>query len=296
MPELPEAETIVRGLRPHVTGRLIERVDVLRPDVLREDPAGFRRSLEGRRIGSVERRAKNIVAPLTSPEGAPEADETSDGRVLAVNLGMTGRLLYFFRPPEESRAPTHPAVRFLLDGDGVLVFDDVRRFGTVEALTAEAWKARSERMGPEPLDRTFTARALLDGLERSRSPVRSWLLDQRRVAGVGNIYANEALYHAGVDPRRPARDVAADEARSLHRALRRVLRNAIRAGGTTLRDYRTADGEEGRYGRALWVYGRDGEPCGRCGATIERVVFGGRSAFLCPGCQPGEGQVPGGAG
>lgn len=280
MPELPEAETIVRGLRPHVTGRVIERVDVLRPDVLRADEAEFRRSLEGRRFDSVERRAKNVVAPLTG------------GRVLAVNLGMTGRLLFFADPPDDGRAPTHAAVRFHLDGNALLVFDDVRRFGTVEALTEAAWKARSGRMGPEPLGRAFTARSLLDGLGRSRSPVRSWLLDQRRVAGVGNIYANEALYHAGVDPRRPARDVRVDEARRLHRALRRVLRNAIEAGGTTLRDYRTADGEEGRYGRTLWVYGRDGEPCGRCGATIERVVFGGRSAFVCPGCQPGEGRVP----
>lgn len=283
MPELPEAETIVRGLRPHVTGLVIERVEVPRPDVLREDEASFRRSLEGRRFDSVQRRAKNVIAPLTG------------NRVLAVNLGMTGRLLFFSDPPNESRAPTHVAVRLHLEGNAVLAFDDVRRFGTVEALSQEDWKARSERMGPEPLGRAFTARALIDGLERSRSPVRSWLLDQRRVAGVGNIYANEALYHAGVDPRRPARDVGADEARRLHRALRKVLRNAIEAGGTTLRDYRTADGEEGRYGRTLWVYGRDGEPCSRCGGTIERIVFGGRSAFVCPDCQPGEGRVPGDA-
>ena len=274
MPELPEAETIVRGLRPHVTGRTVTGVDVVHADVLRVDPAAFTRAVSGLAISSVERRGKNVVMPLTG------------NRVLAVNLGMTGKLLPFPTVAIGSAAPSHPAVRFHLDDGSLLVFDDTRRFGTVECLEPALWLERSARMGPEPLARAFTARRLHAGLQRSRSPMRSWLLDQRRIAGVGNIYANEALYLAGIDPRRPARDVDPDVAARLHGALRRVLRNAIRQGGTTLRDYRTAQGEKGRYGSALGVYGRAGEPCRRCGTAIERVVFGNRSAFLCPRCQP----------
>lgn len=273
MPELPEAETIVRGLRPHLIGRRIADVEVVHSDVLRIAPEAFRPAVTGRTFEAVERRGKNVLMRL------------SGGRVLAVNLGMTGRLLPL--PAGASDAPdaTHPAVRFLLEGGGALVFDDTRRFGTVECLGSAEWSARSARIGPEPLARGYSARDLHDALLRSRSPVRSWLLDQRRIAGVGNIYANEALYQAGIDPRRPARDVREDEARRLHRALRRVLREAIDSGGTTLRDYRTADGEQGRYARALRVYGREGLPCGRCGSTVERVVLTNRSAFLCPGCQ-----------
>ena len=280
MPELPEAETIVRGLRPRITGRAVRDVEVVRSDILRAPVAEFVQAVRGRAFRAVERRGKNVVAPL------------SGDRILAVNLGMTGRLLHFPEPPEAPEAPGHPAVRFPLDDGSLLVFDDVRRFGTVECLTAEAWVERSGRMGPEPLARGFSAGDLRGALGRSRTPVRNWLLDQRRVAGVGNIYANEALYHAGIHPRRPARDVGTDEAVKLHRALRRVLRNAIRAGGTTLRDYRTADGQRGSYGTALWVYGRDGAPCLRCGATVERIVFGNRSAFVCPRCQPGGEHAP----
>ncbi len=274
MPELPEAETIVRGLRPRLAGRSIRDVTVVRPDILRVPPSDFVEASRGRTFEGVQRRGKNVVSPL------------SGDRVLAVNLGMTGRLLHFFQPPHAEHAPGHPAVRFSLDDGSLLVFDDVRRFGTVECLAAEAWAERSGRMGPEPLDVGFSAKRLHEALSASCSPVRNWLLDQRRIAGVGNIYANEALYHAGIHPRRPARDVGPDEAARLHRALRRVLRNAIRAGGTTLRDYRTADGQRGRYGTALWVYGRVGADCPRCGSTVERTVFGNRSAFFCPTCQP----------
>lgn len=273
MPELPEAETIVRGLRPHLTGRTVRTVAVIHADVLRTDPGAFAAAVSGRIVEGVERRGKNVIMPL------------SGDAVLAVNLGMTGKLLPFRGLPTGIGAPSHPAIRFHLDDGSVLVFDDTRRFGTVECLDGAGWHQRSGRMGPEPLARTFTARTLHEGLQRSRSPVRSWLLDQRRIAGVGNIYANEALYLAGIDPRRPARDVDPVEADRLHRALRRVLRAAISKGGTTLRDYRTAEGKEGRYASSLGVYGRAGQPCGRCGATIERVVFGNRSAFLCPSCQ-----------
>jgi formamidopyrimidine-DNA glycosylase len=278
LPELPEAETIVRGLRPAVVGEYIRRTRVIHADVLRQSRRGFGTAARGRRITGVERRGKNVVHRL------------DDGSVLAVNLGMTGKLLPFPRAPRGADRPTHPAVRFSFDSGACLVFDDQRRFGTVELLSAEAWQIRSDRMGPEPLEAGYNGGALHAALGKSRSPVRSWLLDQRRIAGVGNIYAAEALYLAGVHPLRPANQVTAPEADRLHQALKRVLQAAIDRGGTTIRDYRNADGEEGEYARELHVYGQDGADCGRCGTTIERLVFSNRSAFCCPICQPGPDQ------
>ncbi len=274
MPELPEAETIVRGLRPAITGRRIARAEVLKPDVLRESKRSFAPKVRGRTVARVERRAKNVLIVL------------DDGRRIAVNLGMTGRLLPFETPPRGARRPTHPAVRFRFADGSLLVFDDTRRFGTVECLTDEEWRRREARFGPEPLDDDYTPGMLHSALATSRSPVRSWLLDQRRVAGVGNIYAAEALFLSGVHPLREARSIDGHEAERLHASLRDVLRGAIDEGGTTIRDYRNAIGGEGGYARLLWVYGRDGESCRRCGSTIERTVLSSRSAFFCPSCQP----------
>lgn len=274
MPELPEAETIVRGLRRVIVGSRIRRVEVVHADVLRQPRRAFSARLLDRTFTAVGRRGKNVVMRLDG------------GSVLAVNLGMTGRLLPFPSAPRGSDRPTHPAVRIRLVGGGVIVFDDQRRFGTVEALDAAAWRARSRRMGPEPLESAFTPRRLLRDLRRSRAPLRSWLLDQRRIAGVGNIYAAEALYLAGLHPRRPANGVAPEEAARLHGAIRSVLREAIHDGGTTIRDYRNAEGGEGAYGRRLHVYGREGEPCPGCGGEVERIVFSNRSAYFCPACQP----------
>ncbi len=274
MPELPEAETIVRGLRPAIVGHRIRRAEVVHADVLRQPVRTFTRGVKDRTFQAVERRGKNITMVLDS------------GAVLAVNLGMTGNLLPFPEPPPPPRRPTHPTVIFRLHGGGVLYFNDTRRFGTVECLSSDQWSARSDAMGPEPLERGFTVHRLMEGLARSKSPARSWLLDQRKVAGIGNIYANEALYLAGVHPRRPARSIEASEAALLHEGIRDVLREAIRAGGTTIRDYRNAEGGSGEFARQLHVYGRDGEPCADCGAEIQRIVFGNRSAFFCPTCQP----------
>jgi len=274
MPELPEAETIVRGLRRVVVGERIVRAEVLKPDILREAKRSFSPKVRERTILAVERRAKNVLLRLDAE------------RIIAVNLGMTGRLLPFPSPPRGSARPAHVAVRFRLASGGVLLFDDVRRFGTVECLTTAEWQPRSDAMGPEPLAADYRADALLHGLGRSRTPIRSWLLDQRRIAGVGNIYAAEALFLAGIHPRTPADQVGRAGAEALHGSVRHVLREAIEAGGTTIRDYRNAEGEMGEYAVQLFVYGRDGEPCLRCGSTVERTVFANRSAFFCPTCQP----------
>ena len=275
LPELPEAEIIARGLRQTVAGRVIHHVEVLHADVLRVPAASFRRCVRGRAFDEIGRRGKNIVAHL------------SGRKTLVVNLGMTGRLLPLLpeRPPP-AFAPTHPAIRFHLENGGALVFDDVRRFGAVECLSDEGWAARSRGLGPEPLSDDFTAQLLALRVARSRSPIRSWLLDQRNVAGVGNIYANEALWRARIHPRRPANDLTGADVKRLHGALRHVLGAAIEARGTTLRDYRTAEGEAGSFAFSLSVYGRRESPCPSCGTPIERLVFGNRSAFFCARCQP----------
>ena len=274
MPELPEAETIARGLRSTVIGKTIERAEVLKPDILRQPKRRFSPRLHGRGICGVTRRAKNILLEL------------DDESVIWVNLGMTGRLLPFASPPVGRDRPTHPAVRFRFEGGSLLIFDDVRRFGTIEHLEATVRTQRADAMGPEPLTETWLPEHLLDALSRSRTPARSWLLDQHKIAGIGNIYAAEALFLAGIDPRTPAHDINPVRARALHESIRYVLQEAIDAGGTTIRDYRNAEGEMGEYGRKLYVYGREGAPCHQCGSTIERVVFSNRSAFLCPSCQP----------
>ena len=274
MPELPEAETLARGLRPILPGSVIRRTRVHHADVLRVPARSFRGALAGRTVTGVGRRAKNVVLELD--DGAA---------VLLVNLGMTGRLVPLGFGGAARTRVTHPAVRFGFGEGRSLVFDDTRRFGCLEVLDAEAWVERSRSFGPEPLSPAYRWSRLYDDLQGSRSPVRSWLLDQRRIAGVGNIYANEACFRAGVRPDRPALAVEAEEARALHRGIREVLRSGIRHGGTTLRDYRNARGEPGRNQRRLQVYGREDQPCVRCGTPIERIVFGNRSAFFCPTCQ-----------
>lgn len=259
-------------------------ITVLREDLVPQGTPAFRALLEGRRIRRVARRGKNVVIRL---EG---------GRVLLVNLGMTGRLLAC-HPSASDPVSSHPGVHLLLDGGLRVIYDDVRRFGCLEALGPARWRDRNRTLGPEPLSAGFTVENMAARLTGSTSPIRSWLLDQRRIAGVGNIYANEALWRARVHPLRPASSLTPEEVRRLHRALRGILRAAIRARGTTLRDYRDATGGEGSFGTLLRVYGREGDPCPRCGAPVVRTVLSNRSAFFCPRCQPSPagGAAPGAA-
>ena len=280
MPELPEAETIVQGIRDRITGARITRTRVHHSDLLDMSSGRFARTLKNRVVRGVSRRGKNVVIEADGP------------LYLVVNLGMTGGL-FPLAPRERHAGVTHPGVRFWLDPTGQLVYNDARRFGRLRLLDARGFAAWSATLGPEPLGGEFTAARLADDLPRSRAPLRSWLLDQRRVAGVGNIYANEALHRAGLDPARRAHTVSRAEARALRDAVVEVLAEAIHARGTTIRDYRDAGGEGGSFGPRLRVYGRTGEPCPMCGTPIQRVVFGNRSAFLCPACQPtGESSVP----
>lgn len=273
MPELPEAETIVRGLKPVVTGACVRRTRVLRPDLLEVSPGRFARQMKGRRIRTVSRRGKNVVLELDGPS------------YLVVNLGMTGGLFPLL-PRQRNPALTHPGVRFDLAGGGQLVYNDARRFGRLRWLDRDRWSTWTASLGPEPLSPAFTAEALADAMAGSRSPVRSVLLDQRRIAGVGNIYAIEACYRARVHPDRPAGSLGRREVEALRRAIVGVLSDAVAARGTTIRDYRDADGAGGGFAPRLLAYGREGEPCRRCGSPIERRVFANRSAFYCGRCQP----------
>jgi formamidopyrimidine-DNA glycosylase len=270
MPELPEVETIVRDLSRLVGGAMIRSARVERPDLIAgEAAAAFERGMEDAPIREVRRRAKNIVLDL--------------GRqLLVVNLGMTGRMLVL-QPADPS--PAHVGVEFYLHDGRRIVYQDVRRFGQLQRFSPEAWTARDARWGIEPLSEAFSPDRLLELARRSRSPIKSWLMDQQRVVGVGNIYASEALFRAAIDPRRPASTLDPEEARRLWQAVRDVLLEAINFRGTTLLDYRDASGESGGFAERLRVYDRAGAPCRNCGAPVLRIVQGGRSTFFCATCQ-----------
>jgi formamidopyrimidine-DNA glycosylase len=270
MPELPEVETIVRDLARLLPGAKIRGVEVVKADLIQDDtPDGFAARIQGKKIRGVERRAKNIVMDL-------------GGDRLLVNLGMTGRLLVVRAKDEE---PTHLGVRLTLDKGRELRYHDVRRFGRLWTLTEAAWRAWDGELGMEPLSDGFTAEWLVQAAGRSRVAVKVWLMDQARVVGVGNIYASEALFRAGVDPRRPANKLCVDELARVRDGVREVLQEAIDHRGTTFLDYRDARGEEGAFASRLKVYDREGKPCPGCKGTVERIVQGGRSTFFCPSCQ-----------
>ena len=274
MPELPEVETIRTGLEPALAGRSIVRASIFDPRLTApRQPGEVARELVGERIVAVRRRGKYLDVSFAS------------GRHLLVHLRMTGS----FRLGEAGRLENDPyrrAVVSLDDGSDV-VYRDVRRFGTWRLLDERELDAHLDaRLGPEPLARAFSPQTLARQLAGRRAPVKSALLDQRTVAGVGNIYADEALWDARVHPRRPAGSLSTEEVRALHRAVRAALRTGIRRQGATLRDYRSPAGASGGMQDEFRVYGREGEPCDRCGTLIERLRIGGRSSCYCPTCQP----------
>jgi len=270
MPELPEVETIVRDLAGLLPGARIKGVEVLRPDLIDGDePGAFAARLKGRTVHDVARRAKNIVVGL-------------GGERLIVNLGMTGRLLMARAGDED---PSHLGVRISLAGKRELRYHDVRRFGRLWVVGEDAWRSFDGGLGVEPLSDEFTADWLHASVARSRVPIKTWMMDQGRVVGVGNIYASEALFRAGVDPRRPANTLSAVEAARVVQGVRQVLTDAIEFRGTTFLDYRDASGERGGFAERLKVYDRGGEPCPACGTPLERLVQAGRSTFFCGSCQ-----------
>ena len=274
MPELPEVETIVRDLRPVLTGRKIVSARLFHDDVLRGvTRRRLLRALAGARVEEVTRRAKHAVLRFDR------------GTRLVIQPGMTGSLIVY--PHALPRGEAHYAVlRAPLENGGELVYDDVRRLGTLLLLDEAAWASYDAGIGPEPLAPEFTPARLGEVLGRSRQYVKKTLMDQRRLAGVGNIYAQEALFAAKVDPSRPSNALTAREIARLHRELRRILLAAIASNGTTVRDYRTGTGEAGTFQLELMVYGREGEPCRVCGTSLTGThTLDGRITVFCHRCQ-----------
>ncbi|HEY3011552.1 MAG TPA: bifunctional DNA-formamidopyrimidine glycosylase/DNA-(apurinic or apyrimidinic site) lyase [Gemmatimonadales bacterium] len=273
MPELPEVETIVRDLRPALVGRRLGRATLSHDDVLRGTTRRrLLRRLSGATIRRVFRRAKHAVLELDSAR-------------LVIQPGMTGSLVIYHRAlaPDETK---YAVLRAELDGGDVLVYRDVRRLGTILLLDENEWERYNRAIGPEPLDDEFSAEHLGSALRRSRQAVKKVIMDQRHLAGVGNIYANEALFAAGIDPSKPASRLGPDDHRRLHAEIRRILTAAIQSNGTTFRDYRTGTGEAGNFQLELLVYGREGEPCRNCGTRLTGThAIDGRISIFCHRCQ-----------
>ena len=273
MPELPEVETVRRGIAPVLEGATIERAEIVDPRLTRPfDPTLVADALVGERVAAVDRRGKYLLVRLAS------------GRTLAVHLRMTGSLMH--APAGGLPDDVHRRATLGLSTGTDIAYRDVRRFGTWELLEEDDLAPYlGSRLGPEPLEPSFTGARLARLAAGRRAPVKSFLLDQRRIAGMGNIYADEALWRSRIHPRRHAGELTADEYTRLHRAIRAALRRGVELRGSTLRAYVTPDGTPGGMQHEFHVYGRAGEPCDRCGGLIERIVVGGRGTWLCPHCQ-----------
>lgn len=274
MPELPEVETIVRELAPRLEGRRIASARLKKTDVLRRvSRPRLLETLEGNAFDYVHRRAKHAVFDLGS------------GHRMVIQPRMTGSLVVYERPltPEESR---YAVLLCKLDNGALFVYRDVRRLGTVWLLDEPGWAGYTGRLGPEPLEETFTPFVLADRLQGTRQAVKKAIMDQRRVVGIGNIYANEILFEAGLRPSKPTSRLTLEEFASLHTAIRNVLERAIGSDGTTLRDYRTGTGDRGRFQFELKVYGRGGQLCVVCGRKLKAThEIDRRATVFCRRCQ-----------
>ncbi|MDQ0505178.1 bifunctional DNA-formamidopyrimidine glycosylase/DNA-(apurinic or apyrimidinic site) lyase [Xanthobacter agilis] len=292
MPELPEVETVRRGLIPVLQGAVIESAEARRPDLRWPLPENFAARLAGRRVEALGRRAKYLLADL------------SGGEVMIMHLGMSGSIRIdgttikgrpgVFHHPRSESGP-HDHVVLHLAGGATVTFNDPRRFGAILIVPYDGLHNHPllQNLGPEPLGNAFNAAYLAQACARRHTCLKSALLDQKLVAGLGNIYVCEALHRAGLSPRRGAHTIATREGAPTRRAerlvvaIRDVLREAIQAGGSSLKDHRQVDGQLGYFQHAFRVYDREGERCPtlHCKGTIQRIVQGGRSTFFCPVCQ-----------
>lgn len=282
MPELPEVETVRRGLLPVMEGKAIVQAQVNRRDLRFPLPERMAARLTGARVLGLRRRSKYILADL------------STGETLLVHLGMSGRMLvsgvaqgtFYHHHPAPAK---HDHVVLDMEGGARVTFNDARRFGAMDLFDTASGDAHRllRDIGPEPLGNMFSEDYLVSRLAGRKTPIKAALLDQTLVAGLGNIYVSEVLHRAGVDPRRAAGRLSARRAGSLVPVIRAILAEAIEAGGSSLRDYRQADGELGYFQHAFRVYDREGAACPKpgCGGTVARIVQSGRSSFYCPRCQ-----------
>jgi formamidopyrimidine-DNA glycosylase len=282
MPELPEVETVRRGLIPAMEGAVIAHAQVNRPDLRWPFPERMAERLTGARVERLRRRSKYILADLSS------------GETLLIHLGMSGRMLISGDPlgqfvHQHPAAQKHDHVVFHMENGARVTFNDPRRFGAMDLMVTDDAPAHKllAALGPEPLGNDFHEAILVAAFKGRNTPAKSALLDQRIVAGLGNIYVCETLFRAGISPKRKAGRIAAPRVAAMVPIIRTVLEEAIEAGGSSLRDFRQADGELGYFQHSFDVYGREGQPCRSegCTATIARVVQSGRSSFYCPNCQ-----------
>lgn len=282
MPELPEVETVMRGLAPSMEGAVIAKAQINRPDLRWPFPDRMSERLTGQRVERLRRRSKYILADLAS------------GESLLIHLGMSGRMLVSGDPlgqfvHDHPQAEKHDHVVLDMDNGARITFNDPRRFGAMDLLdtaTAEGSKLLSV-LGPEPLGNQFSEDYLTTAFKGKNTPVKSALLDQGIIAGLGNIYVCETLYRAGINPKRKAGQIAGRKVATLVPIIREVLSDAIEAGGSSLKDFRSAGGELGYFQHRFDVYDREGDPCKRdgCDGVVARIVQSGRSSFYCPQCQ-----------
>ncbi len=276
MPELPEVETIVNDLRPGLTGRRFTNVSISWPRmVLQPSASEFQRRLPGQTIKEITRRGKYLIFRLDG------------GDALILHLRMTGSLL--LRQKNKAANSNIPYIRaaFSLDNGRELLFIDRRKLGTVSLVQSEA--ELDSKLGPEPLEPSFTGRVLAERLSKRKAPIKAVLCDQEVIAGIGNMYADEALFLARIHPLRPASSLSEKEIRRLHQAIRNVLRKAIGNGGASISDYRRPGGESGNQQYAFYVAHRGGQTCKVCTTPIERIPVRGRGTYFCPRCQKTTG-------
>lgn len=280
MPELPEVETVRRGLSPAMEGRVIERLQVNRSDLRFPFPDRFKERVEGARITRLGRYAKFLVTELDT------------GEALIMHLGMTGRFSVNADPTADfhhdpGTYPAHDHVIFTMQGGATITYNDVRRFGFMELWPAEdmANYPRLKAMGPEPLSNRFNAAYLNVALKGKHTPIKAALLDQSVIAGLGNIYVCEALFRSDISPRRKASTIPGARAARLAPAINAIIAEAIAAGGSSISDFANASGDLGYFQHGFAVYDREGEPCKTCNSPIKRLVQSGRSSFFCSKCQ-----------
>lgn len=291
MPELPEVETIKNDLNKLIIGRKILDVRSEFPDIIKMDFDEFKKEVVGSKITDVKRRAKNLIIELGSVTG---------GKYLLIHFKMSGHLIVIGAELEVKNGdwvtrvgplsdPQNKYVRaqFILDDGNQIAFSDLRRFGYIKLIAdSQELKAILEQFGPEPLEKAFTVEILEKILEGKKSPIKKVIMDQKNIAGIGNIYADEILFDAKIHPLKPANRLSDEDIRVLYKSIQQILKLALENRGTSTSDYRDASGKRGNYGNIRKVYRKTGEPCpNNCGGKIERISVGGRGTHFCPKCQ-----------
>ena len=271
MPELPEVETVRRGLEKLILGKKITTIDIRYPKMIKTDLDQFQKELPGQVVKSMGRRGKYLLFYLTD-------------KVLISHLRMEGKYFYY---PDQVPERKHAHVLIHFEDGGTLVYEDVRKFGTMELLAPELLEAYflSKKLGPEPTEQDFNLEIFIGALKKSKKPIKSHLLDQTLVAGLGNIYVDEVLWRAKVHPASPSQSLTIAEATAIHNQTISVLGQAVEKGGSTIRTYTNAFGEDGTMQDFHQVYDKAGQACSRCGAIIEKIQLGGRGTHFCPKCQ-----------